>query len=391
MTIVTIELAAKDSEHAPRQETSQPVVAFRKVTKRYGEVVAAKDISLEVGAGEFLSLLGPSGCGKTTALRMIAGFEQPSEGDVFVDGQRVNDIPAYRRPVNMVFQSYALFPHLDVARNVAYGLMQRAPKPSRAELQRRVSEILDLVQLNGFQSRRVWEMSGGQQQRVALARALINEPKVLLLDEPLAALDRKLRRDMQVELQNLQRRVGITFILVTHDQEEALSMSDRVCIMRDGRIVQIGSPSDLYDRPASRYVADFVGRSNFFEGAVTRVSPQAVEIRLDSGAQVAAGRIGARLKPAPGDRVSVAVRPEQILLARHAGSVPADSAIKAEARVLNRIFLGEHTEYVLRSNELGEFLALAPRRSELSERPFEPGETVTAAFSVEAALVLGSD
>jgi spermidine/putrescine transport system ATP-binding protein len=322
---------------------------------------------------------------------MIAGFERPTEGDVFLDGERVNDVPAYRRPVNMVFQSYALFPHLNVARNVAYGLVQRSPRPSRSAIDRRVAEVLDLVRLGGFGHRRVWEMSGGQQQRVALARALINEPKVLLLDEPLAALDRKLRRDMQVELQNLQRRIGITFILVTHDQEEALSMSDRVCIMREGRMVQIGSPTDLYDRPASRYVAGFVGKSNFLEGTIVRASPEGAEIRLASGVRIAAARFGEATRPAEGDRVTVAVRPEQVLLMRRRDALPADIAVGCESRVLNRIFLGEHTEYVLRSDALGEFAALAPRQSERVEKPFQPGETVSAGFRAEAALVLGSD
>ena len=369
----------------------QPVVAFDGVSKHFGAVVAANDLSLQVDAGEFLSFLGPSGCGKTTALRMIAGFERPTSGDVFLDGVRVNDLPAYRRPVNMVFQSYALFPHLNVARNVAYGLVQRSPRPARAEIDRRVAEVLDLVQLKGFETRRTWEMSGGQQQRVALARALVNQPKVLLLDEPLAALDRKLRREMQIELQNLQRRVGITFILVTHDQEEALSMSDRVCIMREGRIVQIGSPTDLYDRPANRYVAGFVGKSNFHDGMVSHAAAEHAEIRLAGGLQVRARRFGAGPRPQAGDRVILAVRPEQVLLARQAGSLPPDSAARIESRVLNRIFLGEHTEYVLRSEALGEFAALAPRQSELAERPFETGETVTAAFRAEAALVLGND
>ena len=244
------------------------VIEFRNVTKRYGDVVAAHDINLSVKTGEFLSFLGPSGCGKTTTLRMIAGFEQPSEGEIKLEGATVNGVPAHRRPVNMVFQHYALFPHLNVARNVAYGLKQQRPRLSPVEITTRVDAILDLVRLNGFQGRRIWEMSGGQQQRVALARALINNPKVLLLDEPLAALDRKLRGEMQFELQNLQRELGITFILVTHDQEEALSMSDRVCIMRDGRIVQTGSPRELYDNPSSRYVAAFVGKSNFFDGTV---------------------------------------------------------------------------------------------------------------------------
>ena len=206
-------------------------------------MVAAEALSFGIARGEFLSFLGPSGCGKTTALRMLAGFEVPTTGEVLLDGQRVNDVPAHNRPVNMVFQHYALFPHLTVAQNIAYGLLQRRPRPDRSSVARKVDRALDMVRLTGFGPRRIWEMSGGQQQRVALARAIVNEPKILLLDEPLAALDRKLRREMQIELQTLQRQLGITFVLVTHDQEEALSMSDRICIMRGGRIVQSGSPS----------------------------------------------------------------------------------------------------------------------------------------------------
>ncbi|GAB4367450.1 MAG: ABC transporter ATP-binding protein [Kiloniellaceae bacterium] len=363
-------------------------MAFRGVTKRFGELVAACDLNLEVASGEFLSFLGPSGCGKTTSLRMIAGFEQPSEGEVLLDGRCVNGIPAYRRPVNMVFQHYALFPHLNVADNVAYGLKQRSPRPPRAEIDRRVAETLELVQLGGYQRRRIWEMSGGQQQRVALARALINEPKVLLLDEPLAALDRKLRREMQIELQNLQRNVGITFILVTHDQEEALSMSDRVCIMRDGRIVQVGSPRALYDRPSTRYVADFIGKSNFFDGTLSGGGGPRATVQLTGGFTVEAP---ATQDFAVGQRVCLSVRPEQMIVARDAARLPPDSALRVPARVLNRIFLGEHTEYLLQSDQLGAFLVLSPRQSELSERPFDTGETVQVAWSREAALILGSD
>ncbi|HUS96309.1 MAG TPA: ABC transporter ATP-binding protein [Hyphomicrobiaceae bacterium] len=369
-------------------DTSVPVVEFRGVTKRFGDVVAACDINLEVAAGEFLSFLGPSGCGKTTSLRMIAGFDQPTEGEVLLEGERVNGIPPYRRPVNMVFQQYALFPHLNVADNVAYGLRQRTPRPVRREVDSRVAETLDLVQLPGYEGRRIWEMSGGQQQRVALARALINKPKVLLLDEPLAALDRKLRREMQIELQNLQRNVGITFILVTHDQEEALSMSDRVCIMRDGRIVQVGTPRALYDRPASRYVADFIGKSNFFEGLIGETEGPLTRIGLDGGVSIVASDVSGF---AAGNRVSVSVRPEQLMMARDHDRLPPDSALRISASVLNRIFLGEHTEYLLRSEQLGEFLALAPRRSELSERAFETGESVHVAWSRESALILGSE
>ena len=248
------------------------IAEFRGVSKRFGAVLAADSLDLGIRRGEFLSFLGPSGCGKTTALRMLAGFEAPTDGAVMLDGSRVNDLPAYRRPVNMVFQHYGLFPHLTVDQNIGYGLIQRRPRPDRAEVARKVDRALDMVRLPGFGARRIWEMSGGQQQRVALARAIVNEPKLLLLDEPLAALDRKLRREMQIELQTLQRQLGITFVLVTHDQEEALSMSDRICIMRGGRIVQTGSPTTLYDAPASRYVADFVGKSNFIEGRLAACS-----------------------------------------------------------------------------------------------------------------------
>jgi len=364
-----------------------PVIEFRNVTKRFGEVVAAAELDLEVGAGEFLSFLGPSGCGKTTSLRMIAGFEQPSEGDVFLEGERVNDIPAYRRPVNMVFQHYALFPHLSVADNIAYGLRQRSPKPAAREIGARVAETLALVRLEGYEARRVWELSGGQQQRVALARALINKPKVLLLDEPLAALDRKLRREMQIELQNLQRSVGITFILVTHDQEEALSMSDRVCIMREGRIVQTGSPRDLYDQPRDPYVADFVGKSNFFNGQVRKATKTGLQIELAEGIIIAAHAPSAVALPQAGDEVCVSVRPEQVILARRK---PSGAKAAMAVRILNRIFLGEHTEYLVRSEHLGEFLVLSPRQLEISEAPFNVGETAYASWLSHAALALAA-
>ncbi len=367
------------------------VTSFRNVSKYYGDIAAARNLNLDVAPGEFLSLLGPSGCGKTTSLRMIAGFDQPSEGEVFLDGECVNNLPAYRRPVNMVFQQYALFPHLSVLGNVAYGLKQRSPKPSTKAIDTSVNEMLELVQLSGFNQRRIWELSGGQQQRVALARALINRPKVLLLDEPLAALDRKLRREMQIELQNLQRNVGITFILVTHDQEEALSMSDRVCIMRDGDIVQIGSPLELYDRPKNQYVADFVGKSNFLEGSIKRIDKSAIDIRLDCGIMVtmnAANQLNDHLS---GDRICISVRPEQLTLARDEKGLPEDCVIKSRARVMNRIFLGEQTEYLLRDDQLGDFLALSSRRNELSERPFETNEIVFVAWSRDTALILDGE
>ncbi len=367
------------------------VTSFRNVSKYYGDVTAAHNLNLDVTPGEFLSLLGPSGCGKTTSLRMIAGFDQPSAGEVFLEGECVNNVPAYRRPVNMVFQQYALFPHLNVMDNVAYGLRQLSPKPLAKEIDNRVSEMLELVQLASFNQRRIWEFSGGQQQRVALARSLINKPKVLLLDEPLAALDRKLRREMQIELQNLQRNVGITFILVTHDQEEALSMSDRVCIMQDGEIVQIGSPLDLYDRPKNRYVADFVGKSNFFEGVVGQMNKEGVDIKLDCGVSVELIANANTNDYKVGDRVCISVRPEQLTMVRDENLLSKNIAIKVRARVMNRIFLGEQTEYLLHNEQLGEFLALSSRRNELSERPFETNEIVFVAWSRDTVLILDGD
>ena len=264
---------------SPRATTEAIDIRFDAVSKHYGEVKAVDRVSFAITRGSFHSFLGPSGCGKTTSLRLIAGFEQPTAGDVQIAGASMVGVPAYRRPVNMVFQHYALFPHLDVAGNVAYGLRQRRPRPDRPALQRQVEAALELVRMPGYGGRRIWELSGGQQQRVALARALINRPTVLLLDEPLAALDRKLRREMQIELQNLQREVGITFVLVTHDQEEALSMSDTIGIMRDGRIEQLAAPRELYDAPANRYVADFVGESNFFTGEVIEADEREAVIR----------------------------------------------------------------------------------------------------------------
>ncbi len=338
---------------------SDSVIEFRKVTKRYGNVLAVAGNDLSVKSGEFLSILGPSGCGKTTSLRMMAGFEQPTSGEVFIRGENVTGVPAYRRPVNMVFQHYALFPHLSVADNVSYGIRQRRPKPSRQEIARAVDEALAMVRLEGYGNRRSYELSGGQQQRVALARALINRPAVLLLDEPLAALDRKLRRDMQIELQNLQRDVGITFLLVTHDQEEALSMSDRVCVMREGRIVQAGSPRELYDKPVNRYVADFVGKTNFFEGRT------------------------------PAEVLSV--RPELIEIAANEAQLPEGLSARVAARVLNRIFLGEHTEYVVASDRLGEFMVMAPRKSERDQGVYGIGDTIAAGWRAEAERILPND
>ena len=381
-------LAEPKALAAARAASAPADVAFRNVTKRFGAVVAVDDISFEIARGSFHSFLGPSGCGKTTSLRLIAGFEQPDQGEVAIGERSMVGVPAYRRPVNMVFQHYALFPHMNVADNVGYGLRQARPKMDRAEIDRRVAETLELVRLPKMGARRTWELSGGQQQRVALARALVNRPTVLLLDEPLAALDRKLRRDMQIELQNLQRDVGITFILVTHDQEEALSMSDTIAIMRDGRIVQFGTPQQLYDAPVNRYVADFVGESNFLAGKVTAVQEDGASVTLSNGF-VLRGRwsaAGARL--AVGEDGVIAVRPEVIGLWQ-AARAPAALDVSRQGQVRNRIYLGDHTEFSVHVPELGELMVRLPKSDPLAMR-LQPGDMAEIGWRADQALALSA-
>jgi spermidine/putrescine transport system ATP-binding protein len=280
-----------------------PAVTITGITKRFGDVVAVDDIDLTIGDGEFFALLGPSGCGKTTTLRMIAGLDFPTVGSLKIFGDEVGTLPPNKRPVNTVFQAYALFPHMSVSGNIAFGLKMQ--KVGRAEQAERVADAVGLVQLGGMENRRPNQLSGGQQQRVALARALVNRPKVLLLDEPLGALDLKLRQEMQLELKALQREVGITFVFVTHDQEEALTMSDRIAVMHEGRLLQVGTPEDIYQRPANRFVADFIGRTNLLEGTVTTPT----EVMLSNGMRVEA--------PSDhdfGTKVAVSLRPEQAFL-----------------------------------------------------------------------------
>jgi spermidine/putrescine transport system ATP-binding protein len=363
-------------------------VEFRSVVKHFGEVKAVDNVSFALKRGSFHSFLGPSGCGKTTSLRLIAGFEQPSDGAIEIAGQSVVGVPAYRRPVNMVFQHYALFPHMDVAGNVGYGLRQRKPRLDEADIARRVAEALELVRLPQLAQRRIWELSGGQQQRVALARALVNRPTVLLLDEPLAALDRKLRREMQIELQNLQREVGITFVLVTHDQEEALSMSDTISIMREGHIVQTGSPRELYDAPVNRYVADFIGQSNFFGGRLVEAGPSGARIRTDSGIEIAAPYPGTASGLNGSERAVIAVRPEVIGLWPAAAQAERLCDIAVPGRILNRIYLGDQTEFSVASEGLGEVLVRAFKTSEVFASGLGPGDAVVIGWRQQAGLAL---
>jgi spermidine/putrescine transport system ATP-binding protein len=289
----------------------------------------------------------------------------------------------------MVFQHYALFPHMTVADNIGYGLRQRTPRPPKSEIFKQVDEILEMVQMSGYGKRRVWELSGGQQQRVALARALINRPTVLLLDEPLAALDRKLRRDMQIELQTLQRDVGITFVLVTHDQEEALSMSDRICIMRDGHVVQSGSPRELYDQPTNLYVADFVGKSNFIAGSVTNVNGRSVAVRNQNGQTFIGSPSASASKLSVGAPASIAIRPEMVVLGAHnSNAADMEMDVALNGRIKNRIFLGEHTEYLVDAEGLGDVLVLSPKHIEGTQGGFEPGDSIAIGWKNDTALAL---
>ena len=380
--------------HAPSNAAGTPDVSIVDVTKRFGDVVAVDAMNLSVESGSFYSFLGPSGCGKTTTLRMIAGFEQPTEGEILLAGEPVSGVPPYKRNVNTVFQHYALFPHMNVAQNVGYGLRQK--KVSKADETRRVGEALELVRLSGYETRRTWELSGGQQQRVALARALVNHPTVLLLDEPLGALDRKLRHEMQIELKQLQREVGITFIYVTHDQEEALTMSDTIVVMRDGRIQQQGRPEELYQRPVNRFVAGFIGSSNF-------LAAKLLEADADAGmatAQTASGlRIRGRLtdhtaRPAAGSDVTIAIRPEAATLEDGRDAETHEQAAgltRVAGHVRQGTYLGDTTEYVIHTEAAGDLIVRRQNiRDQAASRAFAPGEPVVLSWHEEANLILSS-
>ena len=336
---------------------ARPCVELQRVTKRFAEVVAVDDLSLALREGEFFTLLGPSGCGKTTTLRLLAGFERPTAGRIMIDGDDVAGLAPNRRPTNTVFQSYALFPHLSVRDNVAFGLRRkRVPK---AELER--------VGLAAEVNRKPSQLSGGQQQRVALARALVNLPKVLLLDEPLGALDLKLRKGLQLELKRIQRDVGITFVYVTHDQEEALTMSDRIAVMNHGRVEQVNVPETVYERPATTFVAGFIGVSNLMPGAVTSVSNGRGTIRLDSGVDVSAPVDGV----AEGERCHAVVRPEKLRIDR-AEDRPPEGSSSIEGVVESSVYLGTSTQIVVRLRDGTSMTVLVPNASE-AERARLPG------------------
>ena len=346
-----------------------PEIRLVDLEKHFGGVRAVDGVSLDVGAGEFFSLLGPSGCGKTTTLRMIGGFELPTGGKILLRDRDVTMEPPDKRPVNMVFQSYALFPHLDVGENVAFGLKRR--KVEKGEITQRVGEALDLVRLGDYARRKPNQLSGGQQQRVALARALVNRPNVLLLDEPLGALDLKLRRQLQIELKRIQVEVGITFVYVTHDQEEALTMSDRIAVMHAGKVEQLGTPEELYERPATRFVADFIGTTNLLRGRIEGEG----SVRLSSGEMAACAHDGL----AAGREVEISVRPESISL------VPPEAQGAIRGRVDQAAYLGNIVSYLVVTNGGLNLTVLSPK----SEIRLPAGSEVAITWPAGDALVLG--
>jgi spermidine/putrescine transport system ATP-binding protein len=354
------------------------IVEMREVSKQFGETVALDHVTLRIRDGEFFSMLGPSGCGKTTSLRLMAGFELPTEGEVLIAGEPQGSRPAFQRPVNTVFQSYALFPHMTVYQNTAFGLeMQHVPKD---EIRQRVTQALELVQLPGKENRKPKQLSGGQQQRVALARALVNRPKVLLLDEPLGALDLKLRKAMQLELKALQDRLGLTFVYVTHDQEEALTMSDRIAVMNHGQVLQVGTPAEIYENPSSRFVADFIGETNFLVGQIQAREGSAARVEVDGLALWA--RAGSDV-PASGT-ATVAVRPEKIQLSRQ----KLDGRNAFEGMVEAVTYVGKDSDYRVRLSPLAVVGVRVQNQAAGTWTGIAPGDRVWVAWQEEAARVL---
>ena len=375
-----------------KQQPDVELVAISKEFRgRQQDVLAVRDLSLSVAPGEFFALLGPSGCGKTTTLRMIAGFEQPTEGQVLIRGVAMQGIPPFHRPVNTVFQDYALFPHMTVTQNVEFGL--RMAGLARDVAEGRAAKALDLVQLPGVGSRRPRQLSGGQQQRVALARALVNEPAVLLLDEPLGALDLKLRKQMQFELKAMQQRLGISFIYVTHDQEEAMTMADRIGVMHDGRLLQIGTPEEIYDQPVDRFVADFIGETNFLEGQLEAISAERGSVRTQEGALLLQGTLP-KERVSAGAGVTLTIRPEKLTLLQADAQVAAESADSGAetallpATVAATSYIGTDTRYEV---ELAGGARLTVRLQNFGARydtTYAVGEAVLLRWDAANARVL---
>ena len=363
--------------------SDQEFILLDNVSKHFGLVRAVDDVDMRIRRGEFFSLLGPSGCGKTTLLRLLAGFEAPTRGEVVIDGQPMSAVPPHHRPVNMVFQNYAIFPHLDVRQNIAYGM--RKSGLGKRELYAKVNEMLEMIKLPGYGARRSTELSGGERQRVALARALIKQPKVLLLDEPLGALDKKLREQMQLELRALQQSVGITFVFVTHDQEEALTMSDRIAVMSAGRALQVDTPIQLYEAPRNRFVADFIGSMNFFDGSVTSVANGLTTV--DAGPL---GKVCATTKDdgiAAGADVLVAIRPEKVAIATEP---PGDRTNMVEGRMGPSAYLGDRSHFYINVAGRDAPVAVAAQNVELMSGQFVGGadQAIWLSWSRDSVVLL---
>ena len=364
--------------------SDEQFISIQNVSKHFGDVHAVDRVSIDIARGEFFSLLGPSGCGKTTLLRMLAGFESPTAGEIFIDGQAMSTVAPNHRPVNMVFQSYAIFPHLNVSQNIGYSL--RKDKLSKADFNSRVGEMLDLIKLSGYEDRASHELSGGERQRVALARALIRRPKVLLLDEPLGALDKQLREQMQLELRSLQRAVGITFVFVTHDQEEALTMSDRIAVMSKGRYLQIDTPTKLYEAPQNREVADFIGTMNFFDASVQDVG--------DGQASIDAGPLG-KLSVSPGNlafssgqAALAAIRPEKISISseKPSGGHVVEGTMDAAA------YLGDRSHFYVRVPGVDKPVAVSAQNIDQTHLHGDGNQgQVWLSWSNDAVVLLNKD
>jgi len=373
-------LAASERSSAP-EPVREPTLRIASVTKRFGGFTAIDDLSLDINAGEFFALLGPSGCGKTTLLRMLAGLESPDSGSILLDGADIAQVPPHLRPVNMMFQSYALFPHLDVAGNIAFGL-KRAGLPQN-EIKTRVAEMLALTQLEGLEKRRRDQLSGGQRQRVALARSLARRPRLLLLDEPLAALDKKLRQSTQAELVKVQRQLGTTFVIVTHDQEEAMTVADRIAVLDKGKLVQVASPRELYEKPNSRWVAGFVGDINLLEGQVVQIHSGTLTLKTPE-----AGTIVALTKSdlVPGMTITIAIRPEKIRISGEAATGAGGNALRGELRDIG--YLGQTSVYTVKLT-FGAILRVVRSNLEAGESsPLKIGQRVALSIAPEACIVL---
>lgn len=365
------------------EQTKRPIIQLQSISKSFGDVAAVKDVDLEITSGELFAILGGSGSGKTTLLRMLAGFEQPTKGTVLIDGVDMANSPPYERPVNMMFQSYAVFPHMNVEKNIAYGLEKDGlPK---AEIKQRVSDMLTMVQLDDYAKRRPDQLSGGQLQRVALARALAKRPKVLLLDEPLAALDKKLREETQFQLMDIQEELGVTFVVVTHDQEEAMTLATRIAVMNEGEFVQIGTPKEVYEYPNSRYVAEFFGTTNLFTGKVIEATDTLLVETESCGKLTAPQLIGDQSPVDVGEEVMLAVRPEKIVISKE----PSESDI-VSGEVWDLGYYGNHTTYRVKCEDGKVIQVSSQNQTRAAERTIEWEQKVYLSWASNSTIVLRS-